>query len=379
MLQFTIDAPGVITTNEDGLSYELYGLAALGPRHILNTIRFWERRSDLGELSDSPDFVAWDVDVPQGAQLVGVTSAVSTELAHQYWVGWLLGRSLHMQALKQEAPFTTQLLPGEAPIFPAIMDKAGRSAVYSWRPSDDGRALWRRTFAGDIHQPVTMVERELARIPGRPLAARIAPISNLQTSHALLGWVEESPAGTVLGVALIDSDQVRLFRSDPMVDVSPLARQRLGLWAESYDSVELDVVVRSKEEPFSYSLARFSIGQNNPMKDGWWHAGPEMPPAPFLVSPDAQKQSLVLTRLNLPAGTLHAAALEHFKQRCELSLHQTYLTTDGRVLVASQIGGELREVLRNIPLDDPLAVVTGAQAAYWGTRRLDGSITLNSF
>jgi hypothetical protein len=378
MLQFTIDAPGVITTNESGRSYELYGLAALGPRHLLNTIRFWER-SEPGELSDKPDVVSWDVEVPQGAQLVGVTSAVSTELAHQYWVGWLLGRSLHMQALKQEAPFTTQLLPGETPIFPAIMDKAGRAAVYSWRPGDDGAGLWRRTFAGDIHQPVTMVERELARIPGRPLAARVAPISELQTSHAIIGWVEESPAGTVLGVALIDSDRVRTFRSEPIENVSPLARQRLGLWAQSYDCVELDAVVRSREEPFGYSLVRFSIGQNQPQKDGFWQVGAQVPPAPFLVSPEAQKPSMVLTEIRIPAGRLHAAAVEHHKWRFELYVSQIYLTDDGRILVASQIGGELVELRRNVPLDDPLAVITGGDSTYWGTRRPDGSITLNSF
>jgi hypothetical protein len=378
MLHLTVDAPGVVTTNER-FDYELYGFAAVGPRHILHSLRFWERRSDLGELREAPDAVPWDVEVPSGAQLFGATSGVSAGLAHQFWVGWVLGRDLHMQALKQETPFTTTLLAGERPVFPAVMDKAGRVAVYTWRPGDQGSELWRLTFTGDIHQPVTMEVVGLAHVRGLPLASRAAAITNLQTSHAVLGWAENSDAGTVLGAALIEADQVRVFRSEPIRGTSPLPRQRVGVWALSFGCVEVDAVVESREEPLGYTLARFSIGQNGPTKSGWWYESEDSVQTSFALAPEAQQPSLALTPLALPAGSLHAAALEHLKGRFELSLEQVFLTKDGRLLQGHKIGGALREVRRDVPLDNPLAVVTGMQAAYWGTRQPNGSLTLEAF
>lgn len=380
MLHTTIDTPGVVTTNQTVFGYELWGLAALGTRRILHTIEFTEQRPDLGELDNSPESVSWGVQVPSGAQIFAATCPTSAlEIVGQFWVGWLEDRTLSMMAVKQEHPFQTPLVDGEIPIFPPVMDFAGRVAVYSWRPGQEGTALWRRTFTGKIHQPVTMVAEEVVRIPGRPLATRTGVVPDLEASHAVLGWVEDRPEGAVISVALIEAGQVRLFHSEPVADSSPFGRQRLGVWAESFGCVEIDAVVQSRKAPFVYRLARFSIGQNAPLPNDVWWSTKNMPTPVFALPPEAQRPALALTNLALPAGELHAVALEHPKQRSQYALHQIFLTNDGRLYLAHTIGGGLRVARSNVSLDDPLAVVTGADAAYWGVRHPDGNLTLEAF
>lgn len=377
MLHLTIDTPGVVTMNDDGIMYQLWGLAALGPGHILNTVEFIERRPDLGEMGRARA-VPWDTQVPPASELFAA-SGNTTEIVGQFWVGWLLGRTLSMLAVKQEHPFETRLVDGEVPIFPPVMDRAGRVALYSWRPGAGETALWRRTFVGRIHQPVTMTAEELVRVPGRPLATRAGVIPSLSTTHAILGWVEDVAEGAVVGAALIEGDQARVFRSEPIGGSAAFARQRLGVWAESYGCVEIDAVVQSREAPFTYRLARFSIGQNAPQPKQVCWSCQNPPPSPFALSPEAQRLSMALTDLALPPGELHAVALEHPKQRLSWSLRQIFLTRDGRLHLAEDIGESPSEVRRNISLDDPLAVVTGSSAAYWGVRHPDGSITLEEF
>jgi hypothetical protein len=48
-----------------------------------------------------------------------------TGFSHQFWVGWLVGRRLHMQALMQVKPIDTELATDEVPIFPAVTDLSG--------------------------------------------------------------------------------------------------------------------------------------------------------------------------------------------------------------------------------------------------------------
>lgn len=384
MLHLTLDAPGVVSNNLDGTWFELFGLAALGKRHVLNTIRFDTRMIDDGSyvLDDPPELAAWDVEVPVGAQIFGATSGFPSTRTHQFWVGWLVGRQLHMQALKQEAPFATDLAEAEVPIFPAVMDKAGRAALYSWRPAAQGTELWQRTFTGEIKQAPTMQSHKVADVPGQPLASVAGVMEGKQhpTSHAMVGWVEDSREGAILGMVLIEADQVNVVRSHPVAAMSPLPRQRLGIWGVAWDCVELSAVVQTRAERPGYSVVRFSLGQNLPNSDGWWSSkSVGMTLADVSQQPLWQKRSLEVTKLNLTPGTLHASAIDHYMQRSEKLLHQVYLTRDGHLHRAYDVGGELQVVFRNIALDDPLAVLISPQNPFWGTRHPDGNFTMERF
>jgi hypothetical protein len=260
------------------------------------------------------------------------------------------------------------------------MDRAGHAMLYSWRPTDQGSELWRRTFTGNLNQPAALHGEKGATIPGRAVRSVANVIAERATSHALVGWVEESLQGTTLGVASIEAGQVRVVRSDPIPSTSPFPRQRLGIWGRSWDCVELCAVVQSDESPASYSLARFSIGQNLPNNNGvWWiPENKDLDLAHASRQPLWQKRSLEVTKLDLKPGTLHAAATDHFKMRSELALSQFFLTTDGRLLRSYKIGRGIRQIGHGVSLDNPLAVITSSEQAFFGTRHPDGSLTLRA-
>jgi hypothetical protein len=100
MASFAVANPGLVAIYQDGemSSVRVYGLGLLGNNRILHTAEFAPGGRELEELK-TRKWVSWDVSVPEGALLFGATSAVSAGMSHQFWVGWLLGRRLHMQAL----------------------------------------------------------------------------------------------------------------------------------------------------------------------------------------------------------------------------------------------------------------------------------------
>ena len=294
--------------------------------------------------SDKP--VSWDVAVPEGAQLFGVTSGVMAGKVHQFWVGWLLDRRLHAQALLQEAPIDSDLAPGESPIFPAVMDGSGRACLYSWRKGRQGSALWRHIFSGKIKSAGSATAEALSEVAADPLVSGAAAVPGEASRHAVLAWVEETPAGAVLGLAIVEADRLRVLRSDPIADAGPVVRQRIGVWAASFDRAEVAAVLEARQAPRAYSIVRFSS------------------------SPGSEKGAVSRSPLPLPPGMLHAAASDYYKVESRAAPQHTFLMTDGSLL-----SGKSPTVRRTgVTLDSPLPIVTTAERFYWGVRASDGTL-----
>jgi hypothetical protein len=165
MSRFTISTPGIVSLFAGGAMLDIFAVSTPGTKHLLHTTSYLPGGREFTELVPQKS-VSWDVEVPAGAQLFSVTGGVLSGRPQQFWVGWLVDRSLHMQALMQEAPINTTLVTGEVPIFPAILDSAGHAALYSWRPTPTGAALWRRMFSGAIHKPGIVTAAQVSELPG---------------------------------------------------------------------------------------------------------------------------------------------------------------------------------------------------------------------
>ncbi len=354
MPTFTLQAPGVVSTFDAGpiTGYELYALTTVGPRRILHTISFFERRPDLGEPSEGNP-LSWQVEVPAGALLFGVGGGVDTERSQNFWVGWLAGRRIHMQALKLDDPLETDILPDEAPVFPALMDGAGRATLYSWRPGADGATLWQRAFRGELGKPGEVGQATAVAVKGNPLVTVVGGIFGERAPNALIGWVEKTPAGAVLAVAAVTpSAPPRLWRSEPVADASPLPRQRLALWAPAANRIELAALLVSDKDK-SITLARFALdGTPFGTVTHMPVAGPEIP--------------------------VIAGAVDYFKDEHRARFNVALLTTDGRLMIKKTYGsGALRVGSEGLQPDDPLALLTGVNGAtYRAVRAPDGTISL---
>jgi hypothetical protein len=349
MPRFTIWTPGIVSSYDGGF-FEIFGLSTQGKRHLLHTTQFHQGGPELRQIV-SGEPVSWDVEVPEGAQLFSVTGGVFSGHSKQFWVGWRLDRGLHMQALMQEKPIDTDLVPGEVPIFPAILDGAGRAALYSWRASGSGTALWRRVFSGDIHQPSTVTAAQLSEVPAQPVVAFAGTVPGESSQHALLGWLEDTADGARMGLASVRPDGVRILRSEPIPGTASVARQRLGIWAASHDHFELAAILQTREGTGGYDLARFT------------------------VSPSSDKGAVTRIPLNLSSGIVHSAAVDYYKNNLEPRLHQTFVTTDGLLLAASGAGKPPLRQRRASSLDDPLPVVTITNAVFCAYRSEDDRVS----
>jgi hypothetical protein len=353
MRTFALANPGIVTTFDvDG--HQTFTIDLLGPRRILHTSEFFQRGIELEELRCSQGPVSWGVPVPADALVFGATSAVVTGLSHQFWVGWLVGRHLHMQALMQLQPIDTELASDDVPIFPAIMDRSGIANLYTWRPGHDKTALCRYSFAGQIKTAGKVTTEALAEIPGRPVVSVGGTIPGEQSQHAVIGWVEATAEGAVLAMAIVMPDRMRLVRSEPVKGMAPFARQRLGIWAAAppgtVGRVQLTAALQSETEQLAYSVAVFDVG------------------------PDSDKGSVTLSDSGIPVGTLHSAAFDYEKNQLDPFFCRTFLTRDGTLLTESP--PQVRH--QNIDLDSPLPVVSTSYT-YWGTRAADGTMTFEWF
>jgi hypothetical protein len=354
MVRHTLANPGIITSYQTGMvdEWASYVISVAGSRRVLQTTEYYEGGMEMSEArAFAPS--SWGVEVPESAELFAATSGITPANAHQFWVGWLMDRRLHMQALMQEGPIDAVLAVDETPIFPAVMSKAGLAALYSWRPVPAGMALWRRVFSGQIKTQGSSVTEALSEIPGHPLISVAGAIPGEPTQHAVIGWVESTVAGAVLGMAIIRPDSMRVVRSDPIPDWEPLARQRPGLWASAPPAdqrFELAVALRSRATPHSYTLARFSVGAK------------------------AEERTVSVRAIDVPRDQLHAAAFDYLKDHVEPKFHCTYLTIDGGMWV----GGTPQVRRQNVALDSALPVLT-TRRAYWGVRSTDDTLTLERF
>jgi hypothetical protein len=351
MPNFTLTNPGVVSFFDAEL-YTTYGIGVVGPRRLLQTTQFGEtgaERDEVFAFKPSP----WNVPVPADAEIFGVTGGNLPEQVRQFWVGWIAGKKVHMQALMQETPIELDLAADETPIFPGIMDGAGVAALYSWRPVPGGTALWRHLFSGAIKTKATAVTEALTEIPGRPALSVIGAIPGDKTQHALLGWVEEAPGGVVLAIAVIRPAQVRIVRSEPIPNVAPFPRQRAAIWASAPagpQRYQLAVALQSREAPHAYQEAKLTVG------------------------PRAEDREVSLSPITVPPDRLHAAAFTYIKDQFEPQTHALCLTVDGRTWIPNF--PEPRH--DGVSLDDPLAVMT-TRREYWGTRAADGTLQFGAY
>ena len=208
MSAFSLASPGFITIHEEGMffSTETYAIGVLGPRRILHTAEFVQSgQGEGGAHAMQVGLVGRPV--PENARIFAAGSGISPGNTHQFWVGWLVGRHVHMQALMQEKPIEAELAADETPIFPAITDGSGAVSLYTWRPAPGGgTALWRHTFKGAIKTAGTASAEALSEIPGRPVVSVVGAIPGERAAHALIGWVESGSEGAVLGIAVDHAD-----------------------------------------------------------------------------------------------------------------------------------------------------------------------------
>lgn len=353
MPRFTLANPGVITFfDADLMRRSQYGISTIGPRNLLQTTQYREtgpERDDVRPFEPS----SWGVAVPAGAEIFAATGGVTAENARQFWVGWLVGKRVAMQALMQQHPVETELAADETPTFPAVMDNAGVAALYSWRPAGDATALWRRLFTGQLKTKPTVAVEALTEIPGRPVVSVVGAIPGDRTQHAVIGWAEDAPAGAVLGMAIVRPTRIVVERSAPVPDFSPFARQRPGVWASAppaKERYELTVALQSRGSPHRYATARFSIGATPEERN--------VSTAPIALNPDH----------------LHAAAFDYSKDHVDPFVNEVFLTNDGRMWI-----GHRPEARRQgLPLGNPLPVLATTRV-YWGVRDPDGSLRFESF
>ncbi len=355
MPSFALANPGLVAIYQD-FADEVFVLAVLGKNRILHTAEFAQTGRERAHL-ETDKWVSWDVPVPEGALLFGATSAVSASMSHQFWVGWLLGRRLHMQALMQLKPIEIAIDADEVPILPAVTDHSGVGNLYSWRPAGSGTALWRHSFSGQIKTAGSVTSEAQSEIPGQPVVSIAGTIPGEESQHAVIGWVEATAEGAVLGVALVSPERMRVIRSEPIPGMVPIVRQRLGVWAGSPMSAgrfQLVAVVQSQAEQPAYSIAAMNIG------------------------PNADQGAISLSGIDIPAGTLHSAAFDVNKDYyydVKPSFSPTFLTEDGDLWARKR-----PEVLRHsVDLDSPLPVASTSVGTYWGVRAADGTVTFEWF
>jgi hypothetical protein len=246
------------------------------------------------------------------------------------------GREIYMEALTAQHAIRSPVTGGETVVFPGVMDGVGAASLFSWRAAGEGVKLVQRTFSG-----TTVSESVVAEMPGRPVVSRVAAVPGAP-SLAVVGWVEgnEVTRTSVLGIAVVEGGKARVSRSQEMSSMSPLAAQRMGVWAASAEHVEVAAVLVAPGNPSTYSLARFGLGVG------------QAPAAPTGI------------RLALPPEHLVSAAIDYATSSSTPHRAEYYLLKNGDVL-----DGGLITLMNDVPPDSPLPLFDG----YWVSRNADGS------
>lgn len=360
---FSIATPGIVTAfagvgNEEGFTIDV-----LGPRRILHTSELYCHGRE-GEEFSAKRPLSWDVVVPDTALVFGTTCAVAAGLSRQRWVGWLCGHALHMRALVKVRPVDAELAPDETPILPAITEPSGAATLYTWRPAERGTVLWRRSFAGDrTSAGGSPCAEPLSVVPGRPSLSAVGTIPGEERQHVVIGWVESSRQGAVVGIAVVTPEHMHVVRSYPILGVAPFPRQRLGIWAGAGASdprgVQVTAMLASHAEKASYRVAVLAPAGT------------------------ADQTPLALSDTLLPPGALYAAAFDYLKNPAEPHGCRVFLTHDGTVMNERQLrmhhahGADYG--YRHVGLDNPLPVMTSGKRLYWGSRNPDGTMSFEPF
>jgi hypothetical protein len=342
---FTLASPGVGTTEdpealESGMgTYWIH----LGPGRRLYTVEWYPGGHSEAPPIQPQDAVEWETVVPWGAQVFSVTAGVSAARVRQFWVGWLSGGQVFMEALDGIRTLTSWLEADESVVFPAVMDGSGVASVYSWRPTASGAALWQHVFS----KWSAGAPRKLMDIPGRPALSRVTSVPGLRTQHAVVGWVEQTDASTsVLGTALVEEGRATFHRSHPIPGTRVLSPQRMGVWASAPDTWETAAILTSAG-PQAHEVARFGVNTETP------------------------EGAVKIDVLNLGPGQVARAAIDYCRYAEEPRFNRALLMADGRLI------GRYGDVVRtSVPLNSELPIVTVGRSAYWRVRKPDGTFDL---
>jgi hypothetical protein len=333
----SLQRPGLVTTSQVqpfklNQIYSYY----LGVGRRLHTVKSFRGGNSEARGIRSFEPVDWETTVPPGAQLFSVTAGISPDTTQQFWVGWLAGREVCMEALTEQQAIRTPLTAGETVVFPGIMDAAGAATLFSWRTAGDSAKLVQRKFS-----KTGVTEGVVAEIPGHPVVSRVAAVPGAP-SLAMVGWVEgiEVTRSSVLGIAVVEGGQARIWRSHEIPLTSPLAAQRMGVWGASADRREVAAVLVAPGDTRAYRLARFGSTID------------EASGAPTTVP------------INLMPGHMVSAAIDYAASASRPQSAEYYLLKNGVVL-----GGGLTAVWRDVPPDSPLPFIDG----YWVGRDANGS------
>jgi hypothetical protein len=242
------------------------------------------------------------------------------------------------------------LVDGETVVLPAVMDGLGAAALYSWRPTPGGTALWQRVFSTSS----SASERKVAEVPGLVVVSRAWAVPGLRSQHAIIGWVETVDNwSSVLGVASVDDQgRVTVRRSEPIERTVPSPQQRIGVWGSALDRLEVTVVVSSRNGEAGHRVACFGVSAESPQ--GRVESAP----------------------IELKFGRLVRAAIEYSSHGSDPSAATYVLTSDGSLSEMYKRADRYEAILvrRLVPLDSVLPIVEG----YWGERGSDGRLMFGS-
>jgi hypothetical protein len=329
--------PGLVITHETKPfdDFQIYSVYLSAGRR-LHTVQAYigQNVEDSGIHTFDP--VDWESTVvPRGAQLFSVTAGVLPETVSQFWVGWIKDRTAYLEGLTEQHAIKAPLAPDESVVFPAVMDGSGAASLFSWRSGAHGASLWQTIFKGRIASPHSVVE-----IPGRPLIFRAAAVPG-HSHRGVVAWVEHTETLTVLGMALVEHGQAKVWRSEPIAGMAPVREQRIGVWASEDGRLETGVVLawEGGGGP-GYRLARFSAGRGG------------------------AKSALKFEKVMISAGEVTRAAVEYSSSLSDPEHVAYFLTRDGHLLE----GHGLRVVRRSVPSDSSLPIVEG----YWVSKIPEG-------
>lgn len=216
------------TTFFDGTYAEFFVVTTRPDARRLVTTEFYERRPDLGEIEQLKQ-VDWGIVVPEKADLFVATSGLRRNYVNAFWVGWQQDDSLYALSVFQERPVGVEFGSNDVRIHPAVVDPDGRMNQYFWRPEEQGWALCRHVFTGELGEPGTAETQRLLQVPHRPVLSTGAPVPGSEKGTFVVAWAERNEEGMAFRSVRLDGRTLQRLTSTAIPAVDLLPDQRLAL------------------------------------------------------------------------------------------------------------------------------------------------------
>lgn len=217
-----------VTTFFDGTYTEFFVASTTPDVRELVTTEFYERRPDLGEIERLKQ-VNWEVVVPEDTDLFVATSGLRRNYVNAFWVGWRTEDSLSALSIFQERPITVEVGSSDTLIHPAVVRPSGQMDQYFWRSEEQGWALFRHVFTGEMDEPGTVETRRLLQTSGQPELTTVAPVPGNEEGQVVVAWGERDEEGLILRAVLQNGEDLRRLTSMAIQETDFLPNQRLAL------------------------------------------------------------------------------------------------------------------------------------------------------